>query len=82
MIVSMYKMSAGKGYEYLLRTAAVEDGNGELSTALTTRYDSEAGPSRATPVSRPGRVPAGMVADGHRRACGLTCGNALSAVGP
>jgi hypothetical protein len=58
VIVSMYKMSAGKGYEYLLRTAAVEDGNGELATALTTRYASEAGPSRATPVSRPGLDPA------------------------
>ena len=67
MIVSMYKMSAGKGYEYLLRTAVVEDGgNEDLSTALT-RYASEAGPSRATPVSRPRSVPAGMVVDGHSR---------------
>jgi len=67
VIVSMYKMSAGKGYEYLLRTAVVEDGgNEDLSTALT-RYASEAGPSRATPVSRPRSVPAGMVVDGHSR---------------
>jgi hypothetical protein len=65
VIVSMYKMSAGKGYEYLLRTAVVEDGgNEDLSTALT-RYACEAGPSRATPVSRPGRIPAGMVVDGR-----------------
>ncbi len=48
MIVSMYKMSAGKGYEYLLRTAVVEDGgNEDLSTALT-HYASEAGPTRST----------------------------------
>ncbi len=76
MIVSMYRMSAGKGYEYLLRTAVVEGGNGELSTALT-RYDSEAGPSRATPVSSPEPTPPGWhllaIAGNHS----LTCVNAV-----
>lgn len=40
--VTINKMSAGKGYEYLLRTVAVGDGNRSLSTPLT-RYNTEAG---------------------------------------
>lgn len=38
----MRKMSAGKGYEYLLRSVAAGDGNRTLTTPLT-RYYSEAG---------------------------------------
>jgi len=40
--VSMRVMSAGKGYQYLLRSVAAGDGNRSLSTPLT-RYYSEAG---------------------------------------
>ncbi|WP_286929901.1 MULTISPECIES: MobF family relaxase [Aeromicrobium] len=42
MTVTIYKMSAGKGYEYLLRTVAAGDGDRSLSTPLT-RYYTEAG---------------------------------------
>jgi conjugative relaxase-like TrwC/TraI family protein len=42
MTVSMRKMSAGKGYQYLLRSVAAGDGNRSLSTPLT-RYYAEAG---------------------------------------
>lgn len=41
MTVSMRKMSAVKGYEYLLRSVAVGDGNRALTTPLT-RYYAEA----------------------------------------
>jgi len=40
--VSMRKMSAGKGYQYLLRSVVAGDGNRSLSTPLT-RYYAEAG---------------------------------------
>jgi len=40
--VTINKMSAGKGYEYLLRTVAAGDGDRSLSTPLT-RYYTEAG---------------------------------------
>src|SRR5690625_439984 len=42
MTVSMRVMSAGDGYEYLLRTVAAADGDRSLSTPLT-RYYAEAG---------------------------------------
>lgn len=42
MTVTIKKLSAGKGYEYLLRTVAAGDGERPLSTPLT-RYDTEAG---------------------------------------
>ncbi|HEY3529648.1 MAG TPA: MobF family relaxase [Nocardioides sp.] len=42
MTVTINKMSAGKGYEYLLRTVAAGDGDRSLSTLLT-RYYTEAG---------------------------------------
>lgn len=42
MTVSMRKMSAGKGYQYLLRSVAAGDGNRSLSTPLT-RYYADAG---------------------------------------
>ncbi|MGD9959015.1 MobF family relaxase [Nocardioides sp.] len=42
MTVSMRKMSAGRGYEYLLRSVVSGDGNRSLSTPLT-RYYVEAG---------------------------------------
>lgn len=42
MTVTINKMSAGKGYEYLLRTVAAGDGDRSLSTPLT-RYYAEAG---------------------------------------
>ncbi len=42
MTVSMRKMSAGKGFEYLLRSVAAGDGNRALTTPLT-RYYAEAG---------------------------------------
>jgi conjugative relaxase-like TrwC/TraI family protein len=42
MTVTINKMSAGKGYEYLLRTVAAGDGDRSLSTPLT-RYYTEAG---------------------------------------
>jgi len=42
MTVTIKKMSAGKGYEYLLRTVAAGDGDRSLSTPLT-RYYTEAG---------------------------------------
>jgi hypothetical protein len=38
--VSMRRMSAGSGYQYLLRSVAAGDGNRVLSTPLT-RYYSE-----------------------------------------
>jgi hypothetical protein len=40
--VTIIRMSAGKGYEYLLRTVAAGDGDRLLSTPLT-RYYTEAG---------------------------------------
>jgi conjugative relaxase-like TrwC/TraI family protein len=40
--VSMRKMSAGKGYQYLLRSVVASDGDRSLSTPLT-RYYAEAG---------------------------------------
>jgi conjugative relaxase-like TrwC/TraI family protein len=40
--VSMRKMSAGKGYQYLLRSVVAGDGNRSLSTPMT-RYYAEAG---------------------------------------
>lgn len=42
MTVTIHKMSAGKGCEYLLRTVAAGDGDRSLSTPLT-RYYTEAG---------------------------------------
>lgn len=42
MTVSMHKMSAGDGYQYLLRSVVAGDGDRRLSTPLT-RYYSEAG---------------------------------------
>lgn len=42
MTVSMRRMSAGSGYQYLLRTVAAGDGTRSLSTPLT-RYYSEVG---------------------------------------
>ena len=58
MTVSMRVMSAGSGYQYLLRSVAVGDGNRLLSTPLT-RYYTEAG----TP---PGRwLGSGLHALGH-----------------
>lgn len=42
MTVSMRKMSAGRGYQYLLRSVVSGDGNRGLSTPLT-RYYAEAG---------------------------------------
>ncbi|MGH3498829.1 MAG: MobF family relaxase [Nocardioidaceae bacterium] len=42
MTVTISKMSAGKGYEYFLRTVAAGDGDRSLSTPLT-RYYSEHG---------------------------------------
>jgi conjugative relaxase-like TrwC/TraI family protein len=56
--VSMRVMSAGAGYQYLLRSVAAGDGNRQLSTPLT-RYYTEAG----TP---PGRwLGSGLHALGH-----------------
>lgn len=58
MTVSMRVMSAGTGYQYLLRSVAAGDGNRQLSTPLT-RYYTEAG----TP---PGRwAGSGLHALGH-----------------
>jgi conjugative relaxase-like TrwC/TraI family protein len=42
--VSIKKMSAGKGYEYFLRTVAVGDGDRSLSTPLTRYYTEEGTP--------------------------------------
>ena len=42
MTVSMRRMSAGSGYQYLLRSVAAGDGNRVLSTPLT-RYYSDVG---------------------------------------
>lgn len=44
MTVSMRVMSAGDGYEYLLRTVAAGDGNRDLSTPLTRYYTEEGTP--------------------------------------
>ncbi|WP_218838129.1 hypothetical protein [Brachybacterium alimentarium] len=41
MTVSMRVMSAGDGYEYLLRTVAAGDGDRSLSTPLTRYYSEE-----------------------------------------
>ncbi|HXH80525.1 relaxase domain-containing protein [Nocardioides sp.] len=38
MTVTISKMSAGKGYEYFLRTVAAGDGDRSLSTPLTRYY--------------------------------------------
>ena len=62
--VSMRVMSAGDGYEYLLRTVAAADGERPLSTPLT-RYYAEAGtpPGRwlgsGLPALADGRIDAG-----------------------
>lgn len=42
MVVSLRRMSAGSGYQYLLRSVAAGDGNRAMSTPLT-RYYSESG---------------------------------------
>ncbi|MFG1777746.1 MobF family relaxase [Micromonospora sp. NPDC049051] len=44
MTVSMRVMSAGAGYEYLLRTVAVGDGDRDFSTPLTRYYTEEGTP--------------------------------------
>ncbi|WP_027287042.1 MobF family relaxase [Ruania albidiflava] len=44
MTVSMRVMSAGDGYEYLLRTVAAGDGDRSLSTPLTRYYTEEGTP--------------------------------------
>ncbi|MCT1691591.1 relaxase domain-containing protein [Brevibacterium sp. p3-SID960] len=44
MTVSMRVMSAGDGYEYLLRTVAAGDGDRDLSTPLTRYYTEEGTP--------------------------------------
>jgi hypothetical protein len=44
MTVSMRVMSAGDGYEYLLRTVAAGDGDRSLSTPLTRYYAEEGTP--------------------------------------
>jgi len=44
MTVTINKMSAGKGYEYLLRTLAAGDGDRSLSTPLTRYYTEEGTP--------------------------------------
>lgn len=44
MTVSMRVMSAGDGYEYLLRTIAAADGDRSLSTSLTRYYTEEGTP--------------------------------------
>lgn len=51
MTVSMRVMSAGDGYEYLLRTVAAGDGDRDLSTPLT-RYYTEEGTPRGRKSSR------------------------------
>lgn len=42
MVMTIRPMSAGRGYEYLLRTVAAGDGDRELGTPLT-RYYTESG---------------------------------------
>ncbi len=44
MVVSMRVMSAGRGYEYLLKTVVVGDGDRDLGTPLTTYYSQEGTP--------------------------------------
>ena len=44
MTVTISKMSAGKGYEYFLRTVAAGDGDRSLSTPLTRYYTEEGTP--------------------------------------
>lgn len=44
MVVSMRVMSAGRGYEYLLKTVAAGDGNRDLGTPLTRYYSQEGTP--------------------------------------
>lgn len=44
MVVSMRVMSAGRGYEYLLKTVAAGDGNRDLGTPLTAYYAQEGTP--------------------------------------
>ncbi len=44
MTVSMRVLSAGDGYEYLLRTVAAGDGDRSLSTPLTQYYTEEGTP--------------------------------------
>lgn len=44
MTVAMRVMSAGKGFEYLLRTVAVGDGDRSLATPLTRYYSAEGTP--------------------------------------
>lgn len=46
MTVSMRVMSAGDGYQYLLRTVAAGDGDRSLSTPLTKYYTEEGTPPR------------------------------------
>ena len=44
MTVTISKMSAGKGYEYFLRTVAAGDGDRSLSTPLTRYYTEDGTP--------------------------------------
>ena len=44
MTVSMRVMSAGKGYQYLLKSVVAGDGNRSLSTPLTRYYTEEGTP--------------------------------------
>jgi conjugative relaxase-like TrwC/TraI family protein len=63
VVVSMRVMSAGRGYEYLLRSVAAGDGNRDLGTPLT-RYYAETGTPPGTWV---GSGLTGLGSDGAGR---------------
>lgn len=44
MVMTIRVMSAGRGYEYLLKTVAAGDGNRNLGTPLTAYYTAEGTP--------------------------------------
>src|SRR5690625_6297444 len=68
VVMTIRVMSSGKGYEYLLKSVVVGDGDREMSSPLT-RYDTESGCPPGTWVGTglmsldDGRTPAVVVGD-------------------
>lgn len=68
MVMTIRVMSAGRGYEYLLRSVAAGDGDRDLGTPLTRYYTAEGTPPGTwlgSGLAGLGNVDAGQVRDGE-----------------